>query len=77
MHLERLVTLEYLLVHRGMRGHSFVYELLFDGPAASESPHLSGLIDRGYDDKFAGVGPPVRGVNAGGSRGQRGYFAVR
>jgi DNA primase len=45
VHLERLVTLEYLLVHRGMRGHSFVYELLFDGPAASESPHLSGLID--------------------------------
>ncbi|MHB8478586.1 MAG: CHC2 zinc finger domain-containing protein [Steroidobacteraceae bacterium] len=65
VHLERLVELEYLLVHRGMRGQSFVYELLFDGPAASEAPHLSGLIDvatmassRGLEPKFAG---PTRG----------------
>jgi hypothetical protein len=52
-------------VHRGMRGQSFVYELLFDGPAASEAPHLSGLIDvatmassRGSEARFA---PPTRG----------------
>ncbi len=75
VHLERLVTLEYLLVHRGMRGHSFVYELLFDGPAASESPHLSGLIDvatmtssRGSDPKIAGSTRGGRGANAGTSR---------
>lgn len=61
VHLERLVALEYLLVHRGMRGQSFVYELVFDGPAASEVPHLSGLIDvatmassRGSDPYLAG-----------------------
>ncbi len=44
VHLERLVALEYLIVHRGMRGVSFEYELLYDG-AAEATPHLSGLID--------------------------------
>lgn len=75
VHLDRLVTLEYLLVHRGMRGQSFVYELLFDGAATGEAPHLSGLIDtatmassRGPAPLFA---PPTRGQNgpnAGPSR---------
>src|SRR6185437_3338826 len=32
LHLERLVAMEYLIVHRGTRGASFVYELV-DGPA--------------------------------------------
>ena len=75
VHLERLVSLEYLLVHRGMRGQSFVYELLFDGPAASEAPHLSGLIDvttmassRGSAPVFAGSTRGDRGANAVGSR---------
>jgi len=75
VHLERLVSLEYLLVHRGMRGQSFVYELLFDGPAASEAPHLSGLIDvatmassRGPEPRFAGSTRGDRGPNAVGSR---------
>ncbi len=45
-HLDRLVALEYLLVHRGGRGQSFVYELLWDGGAdASGRPHLVGLVD--------------------------------
>jgi hypothetical protein len=75
VHLERLTQLEYVLVHRGMRGQSFVYELLFDGPAASEAPHLSGLIDvttmassRGSDTQFAGSTRGHRGPNAAGSR---------
>jgi DNA primase catalytic core len=75
VHLDRLVALEYLLVHRGMRGQSFVYELLFDGPAASEAPHLSGLIDvatmassRGSEGYFAGSSRGDRGANAVGSR---------
>jgi DNA primase catalytic core len=75
VHLERLTQLEYLLVHRGMRGQSFVYELLFDGPAASEAPHLSGLIDvttmarsRGSGPRFAGSTRGERGANAVGSR---------
>ena len=45
IHLGRLVELEYVLVHRGGRGQSFEYELLYDGPADSTAVHLSGLID--------------------------------
>lgn len=45
LHLERLTAMEYLLVHRGMRGQSFEYELLFDGAADDHRPHLAGLID--------------------------------
>ena len=44
-HLERLVGLEYVLVHRGGRGQSFVYELLYDGGGADGRPHLVGLVD--------------------------------
>ena len=75
VHLDRLVSLEYVLVHRGMRGQSFVYELLFDGPAQSEAPHLSGLIDtatmarsRGPDPHIAGPTRRYSGPNAVGSR---------
>ncbi|MGH8263396.1 MAG: DNA primase, partial [Steroidobacteraceae bacterium] len=45
IHLARLVELEYLLVHRGGRGQSFEYELLFDGEPQSEMRHASGLIE--------------------------------
>ena len=50
IHLARLTELEYLLVHRGGRGQSFEYELLFDGGVESESAannraHASGLLD--------------------------------
>lgn len=47
VHLSKLVTLEYALVHRGGRGQSFVYELLFDGEAGEggDDPVLSGLVD--------------------------------
>jgi DNA primase len=45
IHLARLTELEYLLVHRGGRGQSFEYELLYDGAAQETGPHVSGLID--------------------------------
>jgi DNA primase catalytic core len=45
LHLERLAAMEYLLVHRGMRGQSFEYELLFDGQPDEHRPRLAGLID--------------------------------
>jgi hypothetical protein len=45
IHLARLVELEYLLIHRGGRGQSFEYELLYDGAAQGTSAHASGLID--------------------------------
>ena len=45
IHLERLVELEYVLVHRGGRGQSFVYELLYAGEGKDGSRFLPGLID--------------------------------
>ncbi len=44
IHLGRLVELEYLLVHRGGRGQSFEYELVYDG-GSDPQRHLNGLID--------------------------------
>lgn len=74
VHLERLVAMEYLLVHRGSRGQSFVYELVYDGDG-SAVPYLSGLIDvatmatsRGSEGQNAGPSRPARGVNAAPSR---------
>jgi DNA primase catalytic core len=44
-HLERLEELEYLLIHRGGRGQSFVYELLYEGNGKDGKPFMMGLID--------------------------------
>ncbi len=46
IHCRRLTELEYLLVHRGGRGQSIEYELLYDG-SQSDQAHLMGLIDVG------------------------------
>ena len=74
LHLDRLVELEYLLVHRGMRGQNFEYELVYEGQGASGELFLMGLIDpdalgesvapRVYDGKLAGS----EGELAGGWR---------
>ena len=45
VHVDRLVEMEYLLVHRGGRGQNFVYELLYDGKGRIGEPFLIGLID--------------------------------
>ena len=37
VHLKRLEELEYLLVHRGGRGQSFVYELLYEPSPDAQS----------------------------------------
>jgi len=81
LHLERLVALEYLLVHRGARGQSFVYELLYDGQGQDGRPFVPGLIDlerlratattanlAGGNGEFAGQSATL----AGSTRGQRG-----
>jgi hypothetical protein len=44
VHLARLIAMEYVLAHRGGRGTSFVYELLFDGAFDDAGPRLPGLI---------------------------------
>lgn len=74
IHLDRLVAMEYLLVHRGQRGQSFVYELLYDGDGGA-APYLSGLIDattmttsRGCEPENAGPSRPARSVNAATAR---------
>ena len=60
-HLRRLEELEYLLVHRGGRGQSFVYELQFESKEDNRKPFFPGLIDVkkletcAYDEKKAGV----------------------
>jgi hypothetical protein len=50
-HLRELVDLEYILVHRGGRGQSFVYELLYDGQGQDGGKFMLALIDTGslYD----------------------------
>jgi DNA primase catalytic core len=56
IHCSRLTELEYLLVHRGGRGQSIVYELLYDGDLENRK-HLMGLIDPEslrYDGKKSG-----------------------
>jgi DNA primase len=44
-HLRKLVFLEYVLVHRGGRGQSFVYELLYRGEGEEGRPFMMGLAD--------------------------------
>jgi hypothetical protein len=45
VHLDRLAEMEYVLIHHGRRGQSFVYELLYDGEGQEGDPFLLGLID--------------------------------
>jgi len=45
IHLDRLVELEYVLVHRGRNGQRYVYELLYNGGGAEDQPFLMGLLD--------------------------------
>ena len=79
MHVRKLEALEYVLVHRGGRGQSFVYELLYDGSGEDGRPFLMGLIDaeslkRSYDEKKEhpksnledSRSPQVDGKEAGG-----------
>jgi hypothetical protein len=59
-HLHKLEEMEYLVVHRGGRGQSFVYELYFERPADPGKPFLPGLVEigklrgHGYDEKKYG-----------------------
>jgi DNA primase len=77
VHLDRLVELEYVLVHRGGRGQQFVYELLYDGQGEDGRPFLVGLIDveaLGAEEAGTTTGglSGSEEENAGGSRGKNG-----
>jgi DNA primase catalytic core len=53
-HMSRLQDMEYVLVHRGGRGQSFEYELLYQGEGQSGQPFVLGLSDMdtlSYDDQ--------------------------
>jgi len=78
IHLHRLEELEYLIVHRGGRGQSFVYELI-ELPSGDQSqPFLPGLIEieklrtLRYDTKKSGV----EGEMSGAGRPQVGPVSV-
>ena len=55
-HCGRLTDMEYLIVHRGGRGQSIVYELAFDGMITANEAHMMGLIDvkQLYDNQKSG-----------------------
>jgi DNA primase len=78
LHLDRLASLEYLLIHRGRRGQSFEYELLYDGAIDDGAPRLAGLIDvdalRSADTTASSRGSDS-GL-AGSSRGHGGPVAA-
>jgi DNA primase catalytic core len=67
LHLQRLVDLEYLLIHRGQRGQSFVYELLYQGEGETGTSFVLGLLDpltlsaHGYDTHLSGVNGELSG----------------
>jgi len=78
IHCNRLEDMEYLLVHRGGRGQSMEYELLYDGDTKNNQPQLMGLIDieklkkRHCDKKKSGVNTS----QSGSSRPQVGRVSV-
>jgi hypothetical protein len=84
IHLHRLEEMEYLLVHHGGRGQSFVYELLYDRRAHQHETYLHGLVDAttldrsgsepnrsGLEANRSGSGRPQVGGVSGGSRSAR------
>jgi len=81
VHLDRLVEQEYVLVHRGGRGQSFVYELLYNGEGIKGELFLAGLIDvkqlkkPDYDTNLTGFTPGMAAKSdelAGAKRPQNG-----
>jgi DNA primase catalytic core len=57
LHCHRLEEMEYLLTHRGGRGQSFEYELLYDSSKESSEHQLMGLMttEQLYDKKKSGL----------------------
>ena len=81
VHMARLVELEYLLLHRGGRGQSFVYELLWRGEGKDGSRFLPGLLDvtglaeydgerSGFSAERSAPGRPSVGGWSGAGRGE-------
>ena len=56
VHLDRLQEMEYLIVHRGGRGQTFLYE--YDGNLAGQTEQLAGS-KRPQNGGVAGASRPV------------------
>ena len=74
-HMKRLEELEYLIVHRGGRGQSFVYELFFEAAADAARSTLPGL-EHSYDGEKSGLDAQKSGGSLGQVRGMSGGSAV-
>jgi len=78
IHCKRLEDMEYLLVHRGGRGQSIEYELVYTGDITDKAPQLMGLVDvnvlrQRYDEQKLGVKRKKSGesqTKLGSSQGQ-------
>ena len=77
VHLARLLEMEYLSLHTGSRGNTFVYKLEYQGGGEGGESFAMNLIDTKklrYDDRWSGPNgersatgrPLVGGVSAGG-----------
>jgi DNA primase catalytic core len=70
LHLARLVDLEYVVVHRGGRGQTFVYELVYEGGGEDGRRFLPKLIDveslerRLEAGNLSGLAPHLSGSEA-------------
>ncbi|ODS22420.1 hypothetical protein AB835_14230 [Candidatus Endobugula sertula] len=80
VHMDRLVDMEYVIVHRGGRGQTFTYELVYAGYGEDGESFISGLITpnltdngnlAGVKDKLAGAKRPQNGAKTGGMRSDK------
>ncbi len=85
IHLQRLVDLEYCLIHRAGHAQRHHYELLYDGKTGADKPHLNGLLDvnqlkkQAYDENQSGQNKDQSDLKAnlsGSGRGEVGSQSV-
>ena len=68
LHMGRLVDLEYVVVHRGGRGQTYVYELVYDGGGDAGRRFVPKLIDvEALEDGTEAANPSGSGGNLSGS----------
>jgi len=75
IHLDRLMEMEFLLAHRGRRGQTFEYELLYRGEDEEGRARLLGLIDSASLQERVSMMATSRGLEPT-SRGEEANFAA-
>ena len=73
VHLDRLAEFEYLVTHRGCRGQSFVYELVYDGKFAGSEGQFAAPL-RGQN---GGVSGGLRAIKNGASSSENGHHPLK